>query len=236
MAEQQEYESQEDLRKMMQRKDPGERGLDPDIAAPVATPDTPTGMKALREGVARRLTRSGPEKWKGHGDYYFELLGPGVLRVTGGDEAKSLTGGKSVIIKDAAKIAEIVEVRDAGDLVEEGVSYWPTKMLTGKGAAGVAAEKAEGAAEEAVSRMKEGIEDKEFKDLYPGEELQDMVRGKPTPRAASRGSGPVDVRGTTGGGAGPVRAALGKAMEAARSAGEAAVAKGIARILSELGD
>jgi len=64
-----------------------------------------------------------PKKWKGRGDYFFEVVAPGKLRITGGDKAKSLTGGKSVVITDRSKISEIFEKAREGDIVEEGVSY-----------------------------------------------------------------------------------------------------------------
>jgi len=67
-----------------------------------------------------------PKKWRGGGDYFFEVVAPGKLRITGGDKAKSLTGGKSVVITDRSKISEIFEKARQGDILEEGVSYEAT--------------------------------------------------------------------------------------------------------------
>lgn len=236
------YESQEELQKMMRGgpRDPVEKLA---TESPDRPPDTTERlerggdmMKSLREKVARRVLGGGPQKWKGHGDYYFELLGPGALRVTGGDEAKSLTGGKSVVIKDAAKIAEILEIRDAGDLVEEGASYWPSKMLAGKGAAEIEADKALGTAESVTEEAKAGVEDKDFKELYSKEELQEMVEGRSEDKSKIAGLETKDLRGTTGGAPSPVRAALGKAAKAATDAGRAGIAKALAKLMSELED
>lgn len=64
-----------------------------------------------------------PKRWKGRGDYFFEMQEDGKLKITGGDKAKSLTGGKSVVISDRDKISEIIEKARGGDIVESGVSY-----------------------------------------------------------------------------------------------------------------
>lgn len=80
--------------------------------------------RAASNAMARH---SGPKKWKGRGDYFFERLDDGNLKITGGDSAKSLTGGKSTVITDSAKILEILRTAKGGDIVEEGVEYSATE-------------------------------------------------------------------------------------------------------------
>ena len=71
----------------------------------------PLSMQQQRKQAARNIMsmQGIPKRWKGAGDYFFEMQDGGGLRITGGDSAKSLTGGKSVTITDRAKISEILE-------------------------------------------------------------------------------------------------------------------------------
>ena len=64
-----------------------------------------------------------PKRWKGRGDYFFETQDDGTIKVTGGDKASSLTGGKSTIVKDKDRIEKIIEAARGGDVIEENVSY-----------------------------------------------------------------------------------------------------------------
>lgn len=76
-------------------------------------------QKLYRQSISKGL----PKSWRGGGDYFFEQQDDGSLKITGGDKAKSLTGGKSVTITDSAKIKEIYEKARGGDILEEDVSY-----------------------------------------------------------------------------------------------------------------
>ena len=73
--------------------------------------------------MGQQLFKGLPKRWKGHGDYFFEQEDDGSLKITGGDKANSLTGGKSVKITDTVKIKEILEKARGGDILEENVSY-----------------------------------------------------------------------------------------------------------------
>ena len=73
--------------------------------------------------MGQQLSKGLPKQWRGGGDYFFERQDDGSLKITGGDKAKSLTGGKSVTITDNAKIKEIYEKARGGDILEEDVSY-----------------------------------------------------------------------------------------------------------------
>lgn len=69
-----------------------------------------------------------PKKWKGRSGYFFEVISPGEIKITGGDTTKTLTGGKSFIMKDAAKIAKVIEnSRRPGSIVEVGAEYQETE-------------------------------------------------------------------------------------------------------------
>ena len=78
---------------------------------------------AARGMMNETISQGIPKRWKGRGDYYFEQLEDGSLKVTGGDSAKSLTGGKSTIIRDPDEIKRIFDVARKGDIVEEGAVY-----------------------------------------------------------------------------------------------------------------
>ena len=88
----------------------------------------PMNFPKERARVARKLANQQmfkglPKQWKGRGDYFFETQEDGNLKITGGDSAKSLTGGKSTIISDPTKIKEILEKARGGDIIQENVSY-----------------------------------------------------------------------------------------------------------------
>jgi hypothetical protein len=73
--------------------------------------------------MRQQLFKGLPKQWKGHGDYFFEAQDDGTIKVTGGDKANSLTGGKSTIVKDKERIRKIIETARGGDILEENVSY-----------------------------------------------------------------------------------------------------------------
>jgi hypothetical protein len=56
----------------------------------------PKGARVERE-TARSEMGGKADKWRGAGDYYYEVTSDGI-RVTGGDKAKTLTGGKSTTL------------------------------------------------------------------------------------------------------------------------------------------
>ena len=82
------------------------------------TPAT-VGKKLFRQTLGKGL----PKRWKGGGDYFFEQQEDGSLKITGGDKARNLTGGKSVVITDSEKLKEIYEKAHGGDVIEEGATY-----------------------------------------------------------------------------------------------------------------
>jgi hypothetical protein len=84
--------------------------------------------KAAKMAMAKEVGRGIPKRWKGRGDYYFEQLDDGGLKITGGDSAKSLTGGKSTVIRDPSEIRRIFDVARKGDIVEEGAVYQKVEM------------------------------------------------------------------------------------------------------------
>tara|TARA_Y100001972_G_C7543997_1_gene273630 strand:- start:44 stop:790 length:747 start_codon:yes stop_codon:yes gene_type:complete len=69
-----------------------------------------------------------PKRWKGRGDYFFETQDDGTIKVTGGDKASSLTGGKSTIVRDKERIQKIIEAARDGDVIEENVTYKSSDM------------------------------------------------------------------------------------------------------------
>ena len=89
----------------------------------------PLSMQQQRKRAASNTMaqHSVPKKWKGHGDYFFERLDDDTLKITGGDSAQSLTGGKSTVITDRADIMKILQTARGGDIVEEGVEYSATE-------------------------------------------------------------------------------------------------------------
>ena len=65
-----------------------------------------------------------PKKWKGRSGYFFEVISPGEIKITGGDTTETLTGGRSHIMKDPARIARLIEKsRRPGSIVEVGAEY-----------------------------------------------------------------------------------------------------------------
>lgn len=82
------------------------------------TPAT-VGKKLFRQTLGKGL----PKRWKGGGDYFFEQQEDGSLKITGGDKARNLTGGKSVVITDSEKLKEIYEKAHGGDVLEADVTY-----------------------------------------------------------------------------------------------------------------
>jgi len=79
--------------------------------------------RAARTAMNKEVYQNLPKRWKGGGDYFFEQQEDGSLKITGGDRAKSLTGGKSVTITDRDKILDIVRIARGGDVVEADVTY-----------------------------------------------------------------------------------------------------------------
>lgn len=61
-------------------------------------PDIETSGTEYGPAMRRREEASGMgDKWRGGGDYYYEVTPQGI-KVTGGDKAKTLTGGKSTML------------------------------------------------------------------------------------------------------------------------------------------
>ena len=79
--------------------------------------------QAARTAMNKEVYQNLPKRWKGGGDYFFEQQEDGSLKITGGDRASSLTGGKSVTITDRDKILDIVRIARGGDVVEADVTY-----------------------------------------------------------------------------------------------------------------
>jgi hypothetical protein len=139
----------------------------------------PMNFPKERARVARKITNQQmfkglPKQWKGRGDYFFETQEDGNLKITGGDSAKSLTGGKSTIISDPTKIKEILEKARGGDVIEENVSYVSKededfKSLYNK---------------EELGEMMQNVPER----LYDSKaELAEMMVGKPEPEEESMG-------------------------------------------------
>jgi len=59
----------------------------------------PEGARVERETARSEMGVGGgkADKWRGGGDYYYEVTPQGI-KVTGGDKAKTLTGGKSTML------------------------------------------------------------------------------------------------------------------------------------------
>jgi len=88
------------------------------------TMDFPRSAANVAKKIMRQQQFKGlPKQWKGRGDYFFEAQDDGSLKITGGDSAKSLTGGKSTTITDRMKIKEILDKARGGDVIEENVTY-----------------------------------------------------------------------------------------------------------------
>lgn len=79
--------------------------------------------RAAKMAMSKEMSKGVPKRWKGRGDYFFEQMDDGGLKITGGDSAKSLTGGKSTVIRDSDEIKRIFEAARGGDIVEEGAMY-----------------------------------------------------------------------------------------------------------------
>tara|TARA_Y100000361_G_C11144256_1_gene337038 strand:+ start:179 stop:904 length:726 start_codon:yes stop_codon:yes gene_type:complete len=79
--------------------------------------------RVARKIMSKEMFKGLPKRWKGRGDYFFEAQDDGSLKITGGDKAKSLTGGKSTVITDKVKIKEILDKARDGDVIEEGATY-----------------------------------------------------------------------------------------------------------------
>lgn len=86
---------------------------------------------AARKAVAIERAQNAPPEaedrfWRGGGDYYFELT-PDGIKVTGGDRAKTLTGGQSTVIGwDDPMVDDILQEQQRPDS-ELGVRYVPEK-------------------------------------------------------------------------------------------------------------
>ncbi len=79
--------------------------------------------RVAKKIMGQQMFKGLPKQWKGRGDYFFEAQDDGSLKITGGDSAKSLTGGKSTVITDSVKIREILDKARDGDVSEEGATY-----------------------------------------------------------------------------------------------------------------
>lgn len=79
--------------------------------------------RVAKKIMSQQMFKGLPKQWKGRGDYFFEAQDDGSLKITGGDAAKSLTGGKSTVITDRVKIKEILDKARGGDVIEEGATY-----------------------------------------------------------------------------------------------------------------
>ena len=88
--------------------------------------------KAAKVAMSKEMGRGIPKRWKGRGDYYFEQLDDGGLKITGGDSAKSLTGGKSTVIRDSSEIRRIFEAARGGDILERDVGYEAEDLIKTK--------------------------------------------------------------------------------------------------------
>ena len=139
----------------------------------------PMNFPKERARVARKLANQQmfkglPKQWKGRGDYFFETQEDGNLKITGGDSAKSLTGGKSTVISDPTKIEEILKKARGGDIIQENVSYVSKededfKSLYNK---------------EELGEMMQNVQEP----LYDSKaELAEMMVGKPEPEEESMG-------------------------------------------------
>jgi len=121
--------------------------------------DIRSSAKKTASKIMSRRAEGLPKKWKGRGDYYFERLEDGGLKITGGNDAQSLTGGESTILRDPDRINKIFKIAAAGDIVKEGATY---QGLYDKG------------------ELKEMVQkDPEDKALYSQPELQEMVQKEP---------------------------------------------------------
>lgn len=130
--------------------------------------------RVAKKIVAQQRFKGLPKKWKGRGDYFFEAQDDGSLKITGGDAAKSLTGGKSTVITDDSKIKEILQKARGGDILEEGATYASKedgdfKSLYNK---------------EELGEMMQNVQEP----LYDSKaELAEMMVGKPEPEEESMG-------------------------------------------------
>jgi len=72
----------------------------PQDELPIVESVLPEGARVERETArAERGVGGGvADKWRGAGDYYYELTDEGI-KVTGGDRARSLTGGKTALLR-----------------------------------------------------------------------------------------------------------------------------------------
>jgi hypothetical protein len=84
--------------------------------------------RVAKKIMSQQMFKGLPKQWKGRGDYFFEAQDDGSLKITGGDKAKSLTGGKSTVITDKVKIKEILDKARDGDVIEENVTYKSSDM------------------------------------------------------------------------------------------------------------
>jgi len=147
------------------------------------TPAT-VGKKLFRQTLGKGL----PKRWKGGGDYFFEQQEDGSLKITGGDKARNLTGGKSVVITDSEKLKEIYEKAHGGDVLEADVTYKVEDDLYNKEELGKMMKGPGEAAEYSESSLKEMGQNVQ-EPLYDSkEELAKMMVGKteflPTPGVA----------------------------------------------------
>ena len=108
----------------------GDRVTLPQDELPIVESVLPEGARVERETArAERGVGGGvADKWRGAGDYYYELTDEGI-KVTGGDRARSLTGGKSTLLRwddTNAKTMEMVQAILAsrtGREAELGATY-----------------------------------------------------------------------------------------------------------------
>ena len=130
--------------------------------------------RVAKKIMAQQKFKGLPKKWKGRGDYFFEAQDDGSLKITGGDKAKSLTGGKSTKITDTMKIKEILDKARGGDVIEENVSYVSKEDEDFKSMYN----------KEELGEMMQNVQEP----LYDSKaDLAEMVVGKPEPEESSRG-------------------------------------------------
>jgi len=157
----------------------------------------PMNFPKERARVARKLANQQmfkglPKQWKGRGDYFFETQEDGNLKITGGDSAKSLTGGKSTVISDPTKIEEILKKARGGDIIQENVSYVSKededfKSLYNKEELGEMMQNVQEPlydSKEELGEMMQNVQEP----LYDSKaELAEMMVGKPEPEEESMG-------------------------------------------------
>jgi len=161
--------------------------------------------RVAKKIMSQQMFKGLPKQWKGRGDYFFEAQDDGSLKITGGDSAKSLTGGKSTVITDKVKIKEILDKARDGDVIEENVSYVSKededfKSLYNK---------------EELGEMMQNVQEP----LYDSKaELAEMMAGKPEPGVM-----------------GKVQDLLSKIAQEAEQAGDSETVKKLKNVLKMIG-